>query len=103
MSADGGLRRATREANERRLARLREIDPHLGESAERALRAVEARARRDEAEEAARGRPVRLSMDMTCYPDTARAVEAYAREQPHSGITVRIYPAGGGDAPQGRP
>ena len=54
MSGPGGLARATREANERRLAELRAVSPRLADSAERALRAVEDRARRDEAAGGAR-------------------------------------------------
>lgn len=93
MSGPDGLRRATREANERRLAMLRGLDPHLAVAAGRALRVIEDQARREQAA-AARERLVRLNVGMTCAPSTASAVEAWVREQPACDVVVRAYPVG---------
>lgn len=99
MSGTDGLRAAMREANERRLAELRAVSPRLAETAERSLRAVEERARRDGAVLRPEARPVRLNIGLTCSPSTAAAIEGYMREQPGVDLVVRSYPVGADGRP----
>lgn len=94
MTPGDPLREAVRAANERRLVELRAVDPRLAESAEAALRAVEARGDREAAELGRRTPAVRVNAGFTAEEPTASAIEAYLREQPVVDLVVRRYPAG---------